>query len=430
MPTARGWGVLAAGGSLWTTGRLFGSPPLEHIGFALVVLIVLAVGAVRLGKHDLHITRRISPDRARVDQAVTVTLEMTNSGRGPAPLVLLEDRVPYDLSGTARFALHGIESHGHRTAAFELTPGRRGRFQIGPLQSSFIDPFGLARVRSVTVPPASLLVHPRIETLTMARDPIRQRSHAPATLRQLTGARGEDFYTLREYAEGDDLRKIHWASTAKRHKPMIRQEETPWHTRATIVLDDRPWVHDSSVESSFERAVQAAASLVDLYHRSGYSFRLTGAQNPGWPSSKGEAHLRRCLDLLAEVALPDSQRDASDPLATRLAELERGSGGEGSLWLVTGSLTPEAAFSLTRCASRFMQITAIAWPAHRFGVTATRNRWQGEEQTREAMRMLGRSGIRALVLGPGDAIGPAWWSLAAGRPRGGDGPREPKPARV
>jgi uncharacterized protein (DUF58 family) len=430
MPTARGWGVLAAGVGLSVAGRLFGTPPLEHLGFALVVLIVLAVGAVRLGKHDLNITRRISPDRARVDQPVTITLELTNSGRGPSPLVLFEDRVPYDLSGTARFALHGIESHGRRATAFEVTPGRRGRFEIGPLQSSFIDPFGLATTRSVAVPPSTFLVHPRIETLTMARDPIRQRSHVQAALRQLTGARGEDFYTLREYAQGDDLRKIHWPSTAKRHKPMIRQEETPWHTRATIVLDDRPQVHDSSIESSFERAVEAAASLVDLYHRLGYSWRLAGAQNPGWPSSKGQGHLRRCLDFLADIALADEETDAGDPLAARLAELERGSGGEGSLWLVTGSLTPEAAFSLTRCVSRFMQITAISWPAHRFGVAATRNRWHGEEQTLKAVRMLGRSGIRVLVLGPGDSIGTAWWSLAAGRPRGGDGLREPKPARA
>ena len=59
---------------------------------------------------------------------------------------------------------------------------------------------------------------------------------------------------MREYVEGDDLRKIHWPATAKRGGFMIRQEETPWHTRATILLDDRVESHGGIGESSsFER---------------------------------------------------------------------------------------------------------------------------------------------------------------------------------
>ena len=69
---------------------------------------------------------------------------------------------------------------------------------------------------------------------------------------------GLDFFGLREYEVGDDLRRVHWRSTARTGELMLRQDEMPWEARSTILLDTRPSTHHGE---SFERAVEIAASL-------------------------------------------------------------------------------------------------------------------------------------------------------------------------
>ena len=420
MPTARGWLTIGLGAALWGIGRTFGSGPLEQIGFALLVLVVIAAVIVNSRRHRLDVHRRVSPERARSGQPVEVRLSIRNEGRGSAPLLLLDDEIPLELAGNARFALNGVEPGGHRETTYELRPPRRGHYEIGPLNISFVDPFGLAQTQFEVTGSTPLLVHPRIETLALPRDFGHQRSMSISALRQLSGARGEDFYTLREYVEGEDLRKIHWPSTAKRAKPMIRQEEMPWHTRATILLDDRLDPHDGFEESSsFERCVEAAASLADLYHRSGYNYRVMGATTTGVPLSRGAQHFHRCLDMLAVIETHRSDRRDHDALLVRLAELEGGTSGEGTLVVVSGELTADAAMAISRCRRRFRQVIAILFPAHRYGTGATRDRWAGEQRIHETVGVLTRSGVRTLVLGPGESLASGWSSMSSRMLRGG-----------
>ena len=420
MPTLRGWVVVSGAVLLYAAGRLFGARPLEQLAFALAALVAIAVFVVRLGRHELRITRWIAPERANVHQQVTITLRIENGGRGPAPLLLLEDRIPPGLSGRARFAVNGIEAGGSRDASFTVRPEVRGRYDVGPLQIQVGDPFNLARLTSAPAPPTSFLVHPPVEPLSLPHDIGERRSAATATLRQPTGPRGEDFYTLREYAEGDELRKIHWPSTAKRQKLMIRQEETPWHTRATIVLDDRRFAHEGiGGGSTFERAVEGAASVVSLYHRAGYGFRLAGAHHPGVPTSRGSDHFHRCMDLLAMIMLHGPRTEDDPVLLSRMAEIESRGLAEETLVLLTGTLDGDAASALARLRRNYKQVIAISWPAHRFGSAPTKSRWAGEASVVELATTLARSGVRAIVLGPGERLAPAWGS-SSGRGRGGE----------
>ena len=428
MPSLRGWLVGLTGIAIYAVGRIFGTRALEQLGFALCALVAIAIIVVRAGRHDLDIRRRITPERARMHQPVEISLVLTNRGRGSAPLLLLEDRIPAGLSGRARFAINGIESAGQRETTFTVKPDARGRYEIGPLDITVGDPFGLARTKSVGAQKTSFLVYPAIEKLVLPRDFGERRSAATSALRQPTGPSGEDFYTLREFEEGDELRKIHWATTAKRGKLMIRQEETPWHTRATVLLDDRRLPHEGvGPGSSFERAVEAAASLIDLYYRSAYGYRLTAAHEPGAASSKGSAHYHRCLDLLAMIQ-PHGPRTSDDPaLLARLAEIEARGAAEETLALLTGTVTPEVAGALARCRRFYKQVVVISWPAHRFGSAPTKSRWEGEAKTVEVATTLARSGVRSIILGPGERLAPAW---SSGSARGGDRAWAQKPELV
>lgn len=419
MPTARGWFVVAVGAIIGVIGRAFGSTPVEQVGFALLTLVAIAVAIVRLGRHDLDVGRRIAPQRAAPGAPVTVTIDVHNRGRGPAPLMLLEDRLPRGLGGRSRFAVSGIEPGGRRSTPYELRPARRGRYHIGPLEMSFIDPFALASVRGRATAQSEILVYPSFEQLGLPRDLGERRSVATAAQRQPMGATGEEFYTLREYADGDDLRRVHWPSTAKRRKYMIRQEETPWQTRATIVIDDRTAPYEGPAHASFERAVEAAAALVDLYHRSGYTYRLTGALNPGLPSSKGPDGYHRCLDLLATLDTGTANTE-TDPLLVQLASLASGAAPEGTLVVVTGSPSAALAAGCSRARRRYRQVAVISFPAHRFGEHDTKARWAGEKTAQEAIAPMLRSGIRVLVLGPDEPLARAWASSGSARGKGGD----------
>lgn len=418
------------GTATWGLGIVFGSEPLQTLGFALVALVLIAIAVVRLGRHDVEISRRLTPERANAHQPITVALTVVNRGRGPAPLLLLEDRIPYGISGRGRFAVNGIEPGGSRETTYKIEAASRGRFDVGPLEVTVSDPFGLARTKTAGAGPSPLLVHPRIEKLSLPRDMGERRSAAASAVKQPTGPRGEDFYTIREYAEGDELRKIHWPSTAKRDKLMIRQEETPWHMRATILIDDRRGSHEGEgAQSSFEHAIGGGASVVDLYHRSGYGFRLAGSHHDGVPSGKGVFHYNRCLDVLATLQLRGPRTEDDNSLVSRLAEIEARGGSQETLVVLTGSLDTATANALGRCRRLYKQVLVASWPAHRFGMASTKSRWAGESEMVNLSTVLARSGVRVLVMGPGELLSRAWSSTST-RHRGGDRSWAQKPELV
>ncbi len=415
MPTARGALIALLGLGVWVAGRIFGAQALEQLGFGLIALLFIALAALHLGSHELHVSHVVNPERVQAGKEATVAITLENSGKGDAPLVLLEDKLPSELPGRARFAFSGLESGGSRSTSFRVRPARRGRYLVGPLELSFTDPFGLARTRRRVAEAVPVLAYPATEKLSLPRDSGQRRSSASSARRQPTGQRGDEFYTLRDYVEGDDLRRIHWPSTAKRARYMVRQEETPWHARATIVLDDTcaPYVG-----KAFDRSVEATASLVDLYHRSGYTFRLTGVIEPGLPDGRSSDHLHRCLDLLATL-------DCSEPtvrdeaLIGRLGELQRSAAAEGTLVIVGGGLTAEQAGAVSVCVRHFRAVTFISFPPSHFAL-------QPGGKSDETALLLQRAGVTTLTLGPHDPLAPAWGLVGKSGSGGGEEPSEPK----
>ncbi len=427
MPTLRGWLVVGTGGVSTVVGRFLAAPELERLGLGLIALVVIALVVVRRGRHELRVERKLAPVRPTAGTTMSVTLSIFNDGRGAAPLLLMEDRLPRGVPGRARFVLEGVEPSGQRTAGYEIEPHRRGRLQAGPLTISFLDPFGLARTSSVLTEPSEFLVRPAIERLALPRESGRRRSAASSALRQPVGTTGEDFYTLREYVEGDDLRKVHWASTAKRGRFTIRQEETPWHTRATILLDDRAekWTGEGGPDA-FERAVEVAASLIDLYQRAGYTFRLSCVTGGGLPARKGQGHRDACLDLLA-TSVPG--KDDEKGISSRLGEMAGGTSPESALVVISGSLDPEAALAIGSLTRRWQEVAMICLPPHRWGDTTTRARWGGEKAIVETTNGLARAGVRTIVLGPSEPFAPRW-TPARAHDQGGEMTWDLKPERV
>jgi uncharacterized protein (DUF58 family) len=231
-----------------------------------------------------------------------VAITATNRGTRRTPLL----NVSTTFSAAqryARFALAPLERGGRADAAFRLPTDRRGVFTLGPLIVERADIFGLVSRKTEAAPAAKLTVFPRVDNITSLEgvgvaDPI-----AEATGPRRVGAGGGDFFALTEYAQGDDLRRVHWPSVARTGRMMIRQEETPWRGRATVVVDLRADVHD---QESFEDVLSAAASvLLAGGSRNGLVRLVTTG-----PFDSGFGAGRVFLDHLLEVlALANPQED-------------------------------------------------------------------------------------------------------------------------
>jgi uncharacterized protein (DUF58 family) len=146
-------------------------------------------------------------------------------------------------------------------AAYRVPTRRRGRYRVGPLSLSASDPFGLARRVLPSVVDSDVLIRPHIDDIVApvaVGSRVAGESDLPAP-RAMVSDLGDEFLTLREYELGDDLRRVHWRSTARTGDLMIRQNEARWRSRAAVVLDVHPDGHDPE---SFEIAVGAVASIV------------------------------------------------------------------------------------------------------------------------------------------------------------------------
>jgi uncharacterized protein (DUF58 family) len=274
-------------------------------------------------------------------------LRVTNLGRARSPLLELDDPV----AGTkgAHLLVAPLRRRASARAAYRLPTSRRGLIGIGPLSVRVQDPFGLAAIRAIAAARLELTVFPHVDELVARPAAGNRDPHAGAEHPNHLGRQGEDFYALRPYVVGDDLRRVHWPSTARNDELMVRQDELPWQGRTTILLDTRTSGHD---EDSFEVAVSAAASLLHGAAGRHDSVRLVTTDGTDSGAGSGQAHLDAVMEYLAIV-----EPMGSGSLAALLAALGRATGG--SLVVLFGRTTPGELDALARAARRFGACTVI-----------------------------------------------------------------------
>lgn len=309
MLTPRGLTVLALGILAWTLGRLLGVDELYVVSAAAVAMVALAVLSTRASSTRIAARRSTTATRAHVAQPVTIEVQLRNDGRWPATMLLVEDRRPAGVgigrsgraagidASAARFVVPGLRPRQVVDLRSQVVGRRRGRYAVGPLRVRLRDALGLAersrRYRSFD----DLIVYPAIEPIEhRATRGLRQGSAASASRRVFH--QGEEFHTMRAYVTGDDLRHVHWPSTAHRGSLMVRQLEMPRDADAVVALDTRAAVHHGVGRGgTFERAVSIAASVTAHLRDQRYAVRLVAG-----PTAPVDAGGDQALVCLAEVA--------------------------------------------------------------------------------------------------------------------------------
>jgi len=318
-------------------GRLLGVRELTSLGLTALFLTGASILLVAYGRVDVEAVRRVVPSRVHAGSPCRVDLHVRNTGTRRSPVVTARD--PFDGGRRwARFRLAPLRGGQGCAAAYRVPTGRRGLFDLGPLQLVRTDPLGLVS-RTVELAGQDILtVYPRIEPIspllhTRGADPRGGSVTSPSF-----GPSGEEFHALRPYVMGDDLRRVHWKSSARTEDLLIRQDELPWEGRATVVVDLRASVHD---DSSFEGAMSAAASIATACVSAGLELRLVGTDGIDTGHGAGRGHLDRILERLAawepdDDPAHDLTRALAGPALSRdssLATITTGRAGPGAIVL-------------------------------------------------------------------------------------------------
>ncbi|MFJ5548254.1 DUF58 domain-containing protein [Streptomyces sp. NPDC093225] len=313
--TTRGRSFLAAGVAAGVCAYVLGQPDLLRVGLLLAALPLLCAVALHRTKHRVASTRVLSPGRVPAGAEARVQLRMNNVSRLPTGLLMLQDRVPYVLGPRPRFVLDRVEGGGRREVSYRVRSDLRGRYPLGPLQLRLTDPFGLVELTRSFTAYDTLTVIPRTEPLPAVRLAGEASGYGDGRQRSLALA-GDDDVIPRGYRHGDDLRRVHWRSTARYGELMVRREEQPQRARATVLLDTRRIAYQGAgPDSAFEWAVSGAASVLLHLLERGFSVRLltdtgdaVGGEGAGSFSAGGQesaAAAGMMMDMLAVVGHSD-----------------------------------------------------------------------------------------------------------------------------
>jgi uncharacterized protein (DUF58 family) len=343
MPTGRGWTIAVAAVAAMIAGRLLGLIDLFMAGAALAFLIAAALCYVRTTRLDILATRRVQPPRVHAGGSSRVELSIINRSDRPSPVLGVRD--PFDGGARwARFRVAPLSPGELARGAYRLPTEQRGVFDLGPLGIRVSDPFGLVAQSTAVADRTRLTVYPQVDRIvpmptTRGQDPLAGADHPHA----LAGG-GDDFYGLRPYVMGDDLRRVHWPSTARTDDLMIRQDEMSWQGRATVVLDTRA---RTSNPEAFELAVSAAASIVSANWRHQSLLRLitTGDYDSGFAS--GHSHVE---SILEQLALAGSDQGS---LLQVVANLHHRGGGGGLAVITTALAADDELQAIANLRSRY-----------------------------------------------------------------------------
>jgi uncharacterized protein (DUF58 family) len=400
--TRQGWSALWGGAALLVVGRFFGIAELYVFGAAALLLVVAALAYVHLIRLDLEVNRRVFPSRVHAGSTSRVEIRVRNLRGSPTALLRLHEQV----TGTAGadMLLPPVEVNSEAATSYRLPTTRRGILKVGPLRIIVSDPFGLAQSSVVAADQVDVTVFPRVDLVqpvpfTVGHDPLAGALQAHALSNS-----GDDFYALRPYVMGDDLRHIHWPSTARHDELLIRQSEQPWQGRTTVLVDVNSRAH---TPDGLEVAISAAASVCSANMKRNDLVRLVTTDGRDSGFGTGRTHLEGMLEHLALVT---ASPQASLRSTAGLLQHSKGSGG--ALVVIAGSLPDQRGAALALLARRVGLLLVVEVGGGEPSNGAQGGRPDGQGATN------GAGGLPRLRLTGTMLFPPAWQSFLTRRSNG------------
>ena len=332
---------------------------VEALACALAGVVALVLAAMRVAWRPPHVVSiRVPNERIVAGQTAVGEISVRNERARSVRSGIIE--LPIG-TGTGEFVVPPLGAHETWDEMFLISSRHRGLINVGPARAVRSDALGLLRRVRMWDEPVLLHVHPR--TVRVPFDATGFQLDVEGVATGKLSSSDVSFHALRDYEPGDDRRAVHWQSTARLGKLIVRQYEETHRSHHVIVLDTSrdAWDHDA-----FETAVSVAGSLGLANLRESRPVSLTTTE--GWLPS-GVA--MRMLDALSEV----KARSFGD-LSRRVREAVAQRPGVSALTLIVGpNVTDTEAAHLARLAPIDVPVSIVRIGAE--GVRARRDLGRG-----------------------------------------------------
>jgi uncharacterized protein (DUF58 family) len=336
----------------WVLAYWIGGKPLYLLAYGALAVLGLAWG---VGRRPLPLEGVRADMRARVREGEEMSITVALTAQRRLSNLILEEEVPTMLGENARLPIATLEAGESADHAYSLICWRRGSYHLGPLTARWGDPFGLTERHLELAERFEVLVHPRVEPVD---------SHALTRLWEDPPFRppvskpwphGMEFYGMRRYAPGDDLRKIVWRAYARTGQLLVRESEQGITDKVVLIVDQDAEQHTKGIVSdSFEALCRVAGSLGVHHLREGYSVTLEGTREKLAGPLRGPS---RSIELLDALARMEPTRGAlSDAMSRLLLGIPR----DAHVILITPHLDAAAAARLRLLVDRGMSVLVVA----------------------------------------------------------------------
>ena len=343
-------GALVLGLVVTVSALAFGSRPLGVAGLGLL----FAAGAARVWRGAVRervaVAQVADPTPAVEGARVRLEVEVRRASRMPVAAATVRGSL-------GRLGDYECRLRGHgRTLTGTVDLGRlpRGRFRVSGAVLELGDVLGLETVSLPVDGAAAVLVHPRlVELETLFSEAGRRGGDGRRLLLRRTA--GFDFHSVREYEQGESLRRVHWPTTARRGQLMVKELDDAPRDAVVVVLDcDPSGAVGSPPDSSFDTAVRAAASILRVYAARGRRATLVATGTGGVVDVCSLTDFGDALDALAAV-----EPDAAFPLARALGHEQAPAARAGELVVVTATLDPASLGAVLDSAAR--RLVSVVW---------------------------------------------------------------------
>lgn len=406
--TLRGKAFVVAGLAICIAAWLFGQRDVLWLGLFLILLPVIAVFVVVRTRLRLACERHVDPAQVVVGSRMTGRLVLEKRGSMPSGLLRFEDAVPRDLGRRPRFTVHRFGGEWRREVSYPLVGSARGRFRTGPLMVRTSDPFGLVKLDRQFTATSEIIVTPRVYPLNTMQN-VSGGGTSGEVSPQRIGVLGQDDVLIREYRHGDDVRRVHWRSTARRGELMVRREEQAWDPSVIVLLDSRRAAHTGTGRTaSFETAVSAATSVALHFIASGFRldlFDADGPMNVGEITDHITTMRQNVIYQMTDVTL--SGRESLARAAEGAAIVQRGQ----LMVAVTGRLTAADAELLLQSRHSRAQSLALVLDVDTFTTRSQRGSRQQHDEHELGMQILRDAGWRVAEVTRDTKITDAWVDL-------------------
>ena len=373
--------------------------------FYLLYLGILVLGgsyvAVRLGLTDLEAGYAVSQLSGHVGDQMRVTYTLRNGSRIPKPW--LEIHNPTTLPGSLPGRAISLSGRSERSWLVRVPLARRGHFRIEPLRIRTGDPFGFFEASATVGQGVSVIVYPRIEPLPAWRLPAAslEGSHrSPVRTLQTTPLAT----SVRPYAPGDSMNRIHWRTTARLGEIQVKEFEVEQTADAWVILDLQRTIQAGFGDSSTtEVAITAAASIAHkaIGENRAVGLTVNAARTAHIPADRGGRQHLKIMQLLAAVE-PDGTAPLLETLVATIGRLRRGM----TAVVITASVDPGWVKALAALRARGVGCVVVTLDPGAFEPSPVSTEVELAAKRARALRhALAEYELPAYVLTPGRPLG-------------------------